>query len=119
MISSITGNVEIDSYTITRKGTAKFKDALFPPLSILSSILWKDVLLNFRSLLKTESYISLYHSTMADDENARQSSSYLECFGDQIGILLLETVLEELTQVPSELVFMTPISNRAAISNQC
>uniref|UniRef100_A0A7S3Q892 BTB domain-containing protein n=1 Tax=Chaetoceros debilis TaxID=122233 RepID=A0A7S3Q892_9STRA len=112
IISSITGNVEIDtgSYTITRRGTANFKDALFPPLSILSSILWKGVLLNFRSLLKTDSYISLYHSTMADDESARQTSSYLECFGDQIGILLLDTVLDELNKVPSDLVFMTPLS---------
>ncbi len=111
----------VDScYTIVREGTVGYADALFPPLSVLNSVVWKSALLNFQALMKTESYISLCHDTMmaksnaaaaADDDNddndddddddelQRMIPEYFERFGDQFGILLLQMILEQLVKV--------------------
>ena len=118
MISHIQDVDFVESqYSITRKGTTGFLDASFEPLSALRSIVWKSLLLDFPQVVKTESYLSLCHSTLTDDKETR-SAVYFECFGDQVGILLLRTVLDELALIPPELIFMVPSSTtRTSISN--
>ena len=99
-----------NDYAIIRKATAGFLDAPFEPLSALRAIVWKDTLLNFNRVLKTESYVSLCHSTLRHDEETR-SAEYFECFGDQVGILLLRTVLDELASIPPEFMFISPATD--------
>ncbi len=104
-------------YSITRKGCIGFLNASFDPLSVLKSFVWKKMLLDFPQVLKSEAYLSLCHSTLTDDEETRLAE-YFECFGDQVGILLLRSILDELAVIPPELVFMSPSSIRS-VSNYC
>ncbi len=118
MVSSIQDIDDVDScYSVVRKGAPGFDDASFPPLSVLKSIVWKSVLLNFQTLMKTESYIQLCHDTMANDGEMQQTPEYLEKIGDQFGALLLQMVLEQLTQIPPELVFMTRKSSGLSLGH--
>lgn len=105
--------IDIDSsecdYVVKRKGLHGFEDATLDPLCALRSIVWKSVLTNFQQVLKTDSYVELCHTTLDSGKEGRdEECSIFEAFGDQVGILLLRTVLDELRSIPPELIFMTP-----------
>ena len=91
----------VNQYTINRKCPTSH-NVSFQPLSALTSLMWKSLFLDFSKVLKTESYLDLCHSTLASDKHTR-SAEYFECFGDQVGILLLRNILDELALLPSSM----------------
>lgn len=69
---------------------------------------WKSILFNFDEVLKTDAYVELCHSTLAEEEITESCCDYFEWIGEQVAILLLRTVLDELRLLPLDLIFMKP-----------
>jgi len=97
--------IECD-YVVKRKAPLGYDDAILEPLCALRSIVWKSVLKNFQQVLKTDSYIELCHTTLKENEESLEEAEYsnFESWGDQVGILLLRTVLDELRSIPYEFI---------------
>ena len=75
------------------------------------------MLTNFQQVLKTDSYVELCHTTLEKEKESQDGEcSIFEAFGDQVGIILLRTVLDELRSIPSELIFLKP-SNALSLSS--
>ena len=95
------------NYTVTRKGSAGFVDAQLQPLSALKAVLWKSVLLDFQQVMKTDSFLTLFHSTIEDmGSDVTEFMTHSECL-DQVGCLLLRTILKELSVMQHDHIFMS------------
>lgn len=84
-----------NSYTIYLIDAEKrMVDMSFSPLKALSFMSWVSMLLNFMDVLKSDSYLSVYHSTLSEYSEKDRHSEDLECYGDKIGILLLQNCID-------------------------
>jgi ankyrin repeat protein len=70
-------------------------DVYCRPLETIWSIAWMSTILNFADVLKSDSYLSVFHSTMREYTD-RETPEQLECFGDEIGVLLLKNCMDAL-----------------------
>jgi hypothetical protein len=54
------------------------------------------MILKFLDVLKSDSYLSVLHSTMREFTQS-ENKEQLECFGDEIGVLLLQNCIHALS----------------------
>ncbi len=65
----------------------------FEPLEALRLVAWVSAVLQFTDVLKSDSYLSILHSTLRE-YGKQEFSGQLECFGDEIAVLFLQTCID-------------------------
>lgn len=68
---------------------------VYNSLDILWSTAWILLLSKFPEILRTDSYLTVVHSTMREFSE-HHNSEHLECFGDTIGAILLQNCVDAL-----------------------
>ena len=81
-------------YTINVKSD-NFTELPYMPLEAIWYIAWMSTFLNFMDIVRSDSYLSVYHLTMSE-YTEEEYSDQLECFGDDVAIILLQNCIDAL-----------------------